>query len=141
MVSSVVPNVTSFVPEATNIKQSDSKPLPGRRSDLMSYSHHTYGTTPSTPQSSHERMCKLCHPYRKVPTREKTLGEGLQKRLLRRSTPDFRHWGDPNVLCDRLRLLIFSKQVGNTRLYSKIISILEELQEAGFIKDYGNIQL
>lgn len=127
--------------ELQNIKQSDSKPLPGRRSDLMSYSHHTYGTTPSTPQSSRGRMCTLFHPYIKVSTSKKTLGEGLQKRLLRRSTPDFRHWDDPNELCDRLRLLIFSKQVGNTRLDSRNISILEELQEAGFIKDYGNIQL
>lgn len=63
------------------------------------------------------------------------MGEGLQKRLQRRSTPDYRYWDDPNELCGRLRLLIFSKQVGNTELDSEIISTLEELQEAGFIKD------
>lgn len=54
---------------------------------------------------------------------------------------DYRHWDDPNELVDRLQLLIASKQAGNTGHDNEIISILEELKEAGIIKDFNNFQL
>lgn len=54
---------------------------------------------------------------------------------------DYRHWDDPNELVDRLRLLFTSKQAGNTGHDNEILSILEELKEAGIIKDFNNIQL
>lgn len=57
------------------------------------------------------------------------------------SRVDYRHWDDPNELVDRLRLLIASKNAGNTGHSNEIISILEELQEAGIIKDFDNVQM
>lgn len=43
------------------------------------------------------------------------------------------YWDDPNELCDRLRMLIMSKQAGHTGHTSEIASIIEELREKGYI--------
>lgn len=40
-----------------------------------------------------------------------------------------------------LRLLFASKQAGKTGHDNEIISILEELKEAGIIKDFKNVQM
>ena len=48
--------------------------------------------------------------------------------------PSLTYWDDPNELVDRLRLLIASQQAGNTSHTNEIISILEELREAGYIQ-------
>lgn len=47
---------------------------------------------------------------------------------------DFIYWDDPNELVERLKLLIASKHAGNTNHDNEIISIIEELKEAGIIK-------
>lgn len=47
---------------------------------------------------------------------------------------DYTSWNDPNELVDRLRLLTASKHAGNTSHNNEIVSILEELREAGIIK-------
>lgn len=52
---------------------------------------------------------------------------------------DYRHWDNPNELVDRLRLLIASKQAGHTGHNNEITSILEELQDAGIIKDFNHL--
>lgn len=44
------------------------------------------------------------------------------------------YWDDPNELVDRLRLLLASKAAGNTGVSNEILSIFEELLEAGLIK-------
>lgn len=49
------------------------------------------------------------------------------------------YWDDPNELVDRLRLLIASKAAGNTSVSNEIISIFEELREAGVIKRIPNV--
>lgn len=46
---------------------------------------------------------------------------------------DLVYWDDPNELIDRLKILIASKNAGNTNHDNEIISIIEELQEAGII--------
>lgn len=51
-----------------------------------------------------------------------------------RKNTDFIYWDDPNELVERLKLLIASKEAGNTNQDNEIISIIEELQEAGIIK-------
>lgn len=56
-----------------------------------------------------------------------------------RSTIEYRYWNDPNELCEHLKLLISSKPAGHTGL--DVVSILEELVEAGIIQDFDNIQL
>ena len=49
------------------------------------------------------------------------------------------YWNDPNELVDRLRLLLASKAAGNTGLSNEILSIYEELYEAGIIKRIPNV--
>ena len=49
------------------------------------------------------------------------------------------YWDDPNELVDRLRLLLASKSAGNTGVSNEIISIFEELREAGLIKRIPNV--
>lgn len=49
------------------------------------------------------------------------------------------YWDDPNELVDRLRLLVASKSAGNTGVSNEIISIFEELREAGLIKRIPNV--
>lgn len=46
----------------------------------------------------------------------------------------YEYWDDPNELVGRLRLLIASQQAGNTSVNNEIISIIEELREAGIIE-------
>jgi len=46
---------------------------------------------------------------------------------------DYVHWDDPNELVDRLRLLDSSRRAGNNAHDNEILSILEELREAGLI--------
>ncbi|KYM95044.1 hypothetical protein ALC62_14315 [Cyphomyrmex costatus] len=46
---------------------------------------------------------------------------------------DYVHWDDPNELVDRLQLLDASRTAGNNAHDNEILSILEELREAGFI--------
>lgn len=50
----------------------------------------------------------------------------------RRKT-QYTYWDDPNELVERLYLLHCSKEAGNTGLDNEIISIVEELREAGYI--------
>lgn len=44
------------------------------------------------------------------------------------------YWDDPNELVERLKLLIASRNAGNTGLDNEIISILEELRESNLIQ-------
>ena len=46
---------------------------------------------------------------------------------------DYIYWDDPNELVDRLRLLLASQAAGNSSHTNEIISIVEELREAGII--------
>ncbi|KYM98255.1 hypothetical protein ALC62_11042 [Cyphomyrmex costatus] len=46
---------------------------------------------------------------------------------------EYVHWDDPNKLVDRLRLLDASQRAGNTAHGNEMLSIIEELREAGLI--------
>ncbi|KYQ56418.1 hypothetical protein ALC60_04648 [Trachymyrmex zeteki] len=46
---------------------------------------------------------------------------------------DYIHWDDPNELVDQLQLLDASRQAGNNAHDNEILSIFEELREAGLI--------
>ncbi|KAL4090178.1 hypothetical protein QTP88_025077 [Uroleucon formosanum] len=63
-------------------------------------------------------------------------GRGLSMKLQKHSLV---YWNDPNELVDRLRLLLASKAAGNTGVSNEIISIFEELYEAGIIKRIPNL--
>ncbi|KAL6254100.1 hypothetical protein P5V15_014720 [Pogonomyrmex californicus] len=46
---------------------------------------------------------------------------------------DYVHWDDPNELVDRLRLLDASHRAGHNVRDNEMLSIIEELREAGII--------
>lgn len=48
---------------------------------------------------------------------------------------DYVYWDDPNELIERLKLLVASKCAGNTNHNNEIVSIIEELKEAGIVKE------
>lgn len=60
-------------------------------------------------------------------------GAGLPTMKKWNKSVDYVYWNDPNELVDRLKLLIASRDAGNTGLDNEIISIIEELREDGFI--------
>ena len=62
-------------------------------------------------------------------------GSGLPKYKIAKpsSTIDLVYWDDPNELVDRLRLLVAEQQAGNEIHTNEILSITEELREAGHI--------
>lgn len=62
-------------------------------------------------------------------------GGFLPKLKKYKSNTDYIYWDDPNELIERLQLLIASKNAGNTNHDNEIISIIEELKEAGIIKE------
>lgn len=52
-----------------------------------------------------------------------------------KSNTDYVYWDDPNELIERLKLLIASRNAGNDNHDNEIVSIIEELREAGIIKE------
>lgn len=60
-------------------------------------------------------------------------GKGLPLLKQWKKNVDYVYWDDPNELVERLKLLIASKDAGNTGLDNEIISIIEELRESGII--------
>ncbi|EZA61635.1 hypothetical protein X777_11758 [Ooceraea biroi] len=61
-------------------------------------------------------------------------GRGLPRAMtLNDNAIDYVHWDDPNELVDRLRLLNASRQAENNSHDNEMLSIIEELREAGLI--------
>lgn len=80
------------------------------------------------------------HKYKHViaPLFASQRGSGISSRIpnkmrLSKSRKDYVHWDDPNELIDRLRLLLSSEEAGHNGHNNEIISIVEELREAGLI--------
>lgn len=65
----------------------------------------------------------------------KTVGGNLPKLKKYKSDADLIYWDDPNELVERLKLLVASKDAGNTNHDNEILSIIEELKEAHIIKE------
>ena len=64
----------------------------------------------------------------------KKFGRGIPNAMILNDNKiDYVHWNDPNELVDRLRLLEASRQAGNNAHDNEIMSIIEELYEAGII--------
>jgi len=63
-------------------------------------------------------------------------GTGLSMKLQKHNLV---YWNDPNELVERLQLLLASKAAGNTGVSNEILSIFEELHEAGLINRIPNV--
>lgn len=74
------------------------------------------------------RLSKNCESTESV-----SHGSGLPVIKQLKQKVDYVYWDDPNELVDRLKLLIASRDAGNTGLDNEIISIIEELRESGII--------
>lgn len=109
---------------------------------------NNYGAIISS-TSAHRKYYKMNKPIRKSnttkfkktimsiiePSRRKT-GKALPRYMVareKRRKMDYVYWDDPNELVDRLRLLYASQAAGNANHTNEIISIVEELREAGII--------
>ncbi|CAG9818881.1 unnamed protein product [Phaedon cochleariae] len=62
--------------------------------------------------------------------RRSTIGSGL---TYNENLVEYIYWDDPNELVDRLKLLIASKEAGNTSLDNEIVAIVNELREANLL--------
>jgi hypothetical protein len=67
------------------------------------------------------------------------LGEGMKYGSLKLQKHNLVYWDNPNELIDRLRLLLASQAAGNTSVSNEILSIFEELYEAGITKRIPNV--
>lgn len=64
-----------------------------------------------------------------------TYGSGLPTMKKIKKDVSYVYWDDPNELVERLKLLIAARDAGNTGLDNEIISIIEELREAGLVSN------
>lgn len=78
-------------------------------------------------------LFKLSKP-RTISSASYSKGQGLPTMKKVKSAVSYVYWDNPNELVDRLKLLIASRDAGNTGLDNEIISIVEELKESGIIK-------
>lgn len=72
-------------------------------------------------------LFKFCTPLSS--TENLTQGSGLPVLKKVKENVDYVYWDDPNELVERLKLLLASRDAGNTGLENEIISIIEELRE------------
>lgn len=68
-------------------------------------------------------------------------GEGINILKEVKKDTDLVYWDDPNELVERLKLLCASWAAGNTGLDNEINAIIEEMNEAGIIKEMKYIRL
>lgn len=80
---------------------------------------------------------KIIQPLFFLPNNDKNIKSGgyIPKNKKYKNNTDYVFWDDPNELIERLKLLIASQNAGNTNHDNEILSIIEELQEAGIISE------
>ncbi|XP_048003424.1 uncharacterized protein LOC125239784 [Leguminivora glycinivorella] len=109
---------------------------------LMKTNAHRRDFDPKKPIKSNKGMkyLNLIKPLFKL-SKQRTVseeyisGKGLPSMKKVKRDISYVYWDDPNELVDRLKLLIASRDAGNTGLDNEIISIIEELREAGLINN------
>lgn len=72
-------------------------------------------------------LFKFCTPLSSTESLKQGSGLPLFKKV--KENVDYVYWDDPNELVERLKLLLASRDAGNTGLENEIISIIEELRE------------
>lgn len=68
-------------------------------------------------------------------------GKGLPLLKQVKNDTNYIYWDDPNELVERLKLLVASRNAGNTGLDNEIMSIIEELRESGVITHINKVSL
>lgn len=106
--------------------------------DILSFTNVHKRDYHSSGQIKGDKGMKYCHVIKPLIfenncKENKTGGNLLTLKSYKKNT-DFIYWDDPNELVERLKILIASKDAGNTSHDNEIISIIEELKEAGIIK-------
>ncbi len=86
--------------------------------------------------SNSKQIKKGGNKYRDIITTLFPSGSGLSVQLQKHT---LQYWNDPNEWVSRLKLLLASKAAGNTGVSNEILSIFEELREAGYIKRIPNV--
>lgn len=120
-----------------NLSLIDKEDITNYKAILLTTNVHRREYDPSKPIKSNKglKYMTIIKPMFQIPTLEeskKTLrGGGLPFMKLIKPNTDYVYWDNPNELVERLKLLIASKQAGNTGLDNEIISIIEELRENG----------
>lgn len=85
-----------------------------------------------------QKYVSIIKPLFKLPEKDfkkdsESVGYGLPILKKLRKYTDYVYWDDPNELVDRLRLLLATRDAGNTGVDNEIISIIEELRESGIL--------
>lgn len=106
---------------------------------LIATNAHRRDFDPNKPIKSNkgQKYLQVIKPLFKLPSTiqsSQSKGKGLPLTKMWKKNVDFVYWDDPNELVDRLKLLIASRDAGNTGLDNEIISIIEELRESKLIK-------
>ncbi|KAL0852499.1 hypothetical protein ABMA27_014552 [Loxostege sticticalis] len=116
---------------------------------LMDTNAHKRGWDPTKPISSNKgfKYMHVIKPLFKYSRNHTSSVESLPKgegvdilKEVKKDT-DLVYWNDPNELVERLKLLLGSWAAGNTGVYNEIHAIIEEMHEAGIIKDIKYIKL
>ncbi|XP_069361695.1 uncharacterized protein [Maniola hyperantus] len=95
--------------------------------------YHAYGQIKGDKGVKYREIIKPLFFDSKISSKQGGTLSTLKKKF--KPNTDLVYWDDPNELVDRLKLLIASKNAGNTSHDNEIISIIEELREAGIIKE------
>ncbi|KYN17057.1 hypothetical protein ALC57_10670 [Trachymyrmex cornetzi] len=97
------------------------------------HKHHSQGRLLSNRGDKYKHIiAPLISMTPKKPNKKS--GKGLPRAMtLNDNAIDYVHWDDPNELVDRLRLLDASHRAGNNAHDNEMLSIIEELREAGLI--------
>lgn len=108
------------------------------QTDLQNYKNIL--TISNAHKRGNQRMGNKGYKYRRIitplfsPRSKKGSGITLPTSMLvTNKAIDYVHWDDPNELVERLRLLVSSQSAGHTAHNNEILSIIEELREAGMI--------
>lgn len=107
------------------------------KSMLLDTNAHRRDFDPSKPIKSNkgQKYLQVIKPLFKLHSQinNQSKGKGLSLTKVWKKNTDFVYWDDPNELVNRLKLLIASRDAGNTGLDNEIISIIEELRESKII--------
>lgn len=127
--------LTKRRPDLSTITKEDTK---NYKLMLLETNVHRRNFDPSKPIKSNKgiKYTNIIKPLlndNKTVDEDQVHGSGLPILKKWKKNVDYVYWDDPNELVERLKLLIASRDAGNTGLDNEILSIIEELNETGLL--------